>query len=303
MALAPGPVNAHIRRHDDAGAVCVSRTVPRPDPSAEPVLIIGGLTDDRDSWHRHEREICGFATLFTLDLPGYGPTQALPGGQDLASLTAVLHQVLAELTDRKVTLAGYSFGTVIAHRYASLHPDRVRRLALFALFDPARSQDSSARLTRLVELFDRGRVDAFARETASVIRSLDPGSGPEKRMMHALLLRELRTGPREYRNALANTVRLMAGPIDLTVALAVPVLIVTVEHDTYSTPRYGRRLADALGARHEEVSGAGHALPLERPDAFCRLLYEFSKAPVPATPPAEVAARMPGDPSSPRPRS
>ncbi|MFM8388540.1 MAG: alpha/beta fold hydrolase, partial [Actinomycetota bacterium] len=58
--------------------------------------------------------------------------------------------------------------------------------------------------------------------------------------------------------------------------LSMPVLVVTGENDQKFTA-LGRRLVDCIGenARHVEVPGAGHAVPLERSTDFAALLSAF----------------------------
>lgn len=68
-------------------------------------------------------------------------------------------------------------------------------------------------------------------------------------------------------------------PMD-SVALAprvkVPALVLHGDLDTVVPTRYGRALADALGARFELAPGCGHNdLPVERVGPFGRLLAEF----------------------------
>jgi 3-oxoadipate enol-lactonase len=57
--------------------------------------------------------------------------------------------------------------------------------------------------------------------------------------------------------------------------VAVPTLVVSGSADRGSAPGAGEALAAGIaGARHVVIPDAGHTLPLEAPEALCRLLDE-----------------------------
>ena len=63
----------------------------------------------------------------------------------------------------------------------------------------------------------------------------------------------------------------------LLAEIAVPTLVVTGEHDSWSSPAQHEMIAAAItGAVLRIVPGAGHMLPVEDPDATTALLVEWA---------------------------
>src|SRR4051812_27935824 len=44
----------------------------------EPLLVLGGSSQDRNSWVRHEKWLAPLGQVITVDLPGYGTADFLP---------------------------------------------------------------------------------------------------------------------------------------------------------------------------------------------------------------------------------
>jgi pimeloyl-ACP methyl ester carboxylesterase len=55
-------------------------------------------------------------------------------------------------------------------------------------------------------------------------------------------------------------------------ALDVPVTVIAGERDRLTHPRYAKEIARRLGAELHVLEGAGHMLPLERPDEVTQLI-------------------------------
>ena len=87
----------------------------------------------------------------------------------------------------------------------------------------------------------------------------------------------LRLTPRAQRHYLAATTRLLTHPpLDLANPPAAPMLVVTGEFDTYTSPGDCREVADALPAGlFLTVPGAGHLFHVEQPEFAMRLFERF----------------------------
>ena len=64
-------------------------------------------------------------------------------------------------------------------------------------------------------------------------------------------------------------------PDGMTKNLNQPALVMSGAEDPIIDPADVRQLADLCNARHEELSGIGHSIPAEAPQAFARLVMEF----------------------------
>ena len=66
--------------------------------------------------------------------------------------------------------------------------------------------------------------------------------------------------------------------LDALAGVKVPTLVVSGKEDHTLPPIHSQRIAEHLpGARHVEISGAAHLVPLERPDEANSLILDFLK--------------------------
>lgn len=95
------------------------------------VLLVHGLGNNA---HRDWRAtVPALATRFrviTLDLPGFGASQAFERGYSFEQLDAALSEVVDRLALRRFHLVGHSLGAAISLHFAHRHPQLVDRLVL-----------------------------------------------------------------------------------------------------------------------------------------------------------------------------
>ena len=90
--------------------------------------------------------------VLLYDLRGHGLTEPARRGYDLVTMTRDLSSLLENFDSRPVSLVGYSYGALVALRYALERPERVARLVLMdAPLPPSRSEEVSALLARSSE--------------------------------------------------------------------------------------------------------------------------------------------------------
>ena len=183
----------------------------------------------------------------------------------------------------RLTLAGYSWGGLLALLYALEHPDRVERMALVSCAPVWRG----ARLEferRLAERNAAPEVQAFRRETQTAGRG-GLGDLEYRRRMFALSVagyfhdwrqsRELtpfRITGRTYDEVWASL-----GDFDLRPrlpGLALPALVVHGEDDPIPIAT-ADLLAGLLRAPLVRIPECGHVPYVEAPDAFTRALDQF----------------------------
>lgn len=213
-----------------------------------------------------------------LDLPGHGRHAG-----DLApwrfTFDAVEAQISALARGEPVDLVGYSMGGRMALAYAVGNPDQVRRLVLESASPGLETEEARAARRAadedLARFLETEGVEAFVErwETLELFESQRSLPAPvrashrARRLLNhprslAACLRGLGTG------ALPSYWGSLAG-------LRVPVLVLVGALDR-KFAALGARMADALpDARVVEVAGAGHAVHLERPDAWLGAVTGF----------------------------
>lgn len=261
-----------------AGFRYICRTVPSGRPRTEPVLILGGSSQDRYSWVRHEARLAEVGEVITVDLPGYGTADFLPASYSIDFLAAAVRHLIDGLGLSRINLIAACFGGAIGLRFAQHYPQLVRRLMLVGM-TPAIPDDYAAAMRRWDIMIRQGETQPIARELADHFMS-PPGAATVRR--HAAISRLVYQqiagqDQQQLAKSAEHNSRLMRHewhrPEPVPV---VPTLIVTGEHDTLTTPAMGRALAaDLPGSRFLTIKETDHLAPLERIADFADLMARF----------------------------
>ena len=245
-------------------------------PEGAPVVVlIHGLGLTRSAtWGEIAPVLARHYRVLAYDLLGHGET-ALPKGP--VSLTALSEQLIAlmdELGIDRAALVGFSLGGMINRRCAMDHPGRVSALAI--LNSP---HDRGEEQQQIVE--DRARATAAGGPAAGIdvtlARWFTEGfrhDHPEK--VSAVRDIVLANDPANYaahRQVLAEGVRELIAP-DPPITL--PMLALTCEHDSGSTPAMSHAIArESPGAETHIVPQLQHLGLIEQPAHFSQPVLEF----------------------------
>ena len=96
------------------------------------VVLVHGLGGFAESWRHNIPSLATRATVFAIDLPGFGRSGKPPANYSLVFFARALHAFLEAVGLNQVSLVGHSFGAAVAVTYALTRPARVERLALLA---------------------------------------------------------------------------------------------------------------------------------------------------------------------------
>jgi len=105
--------------------------------SGYPLVLLHGLVGSARNWRQNITFLADHANVFALDLCNMGESDRVPGMD--TSLEATADRVIASMDAlglREADIAGHSHGGAVAMMLAARHPDRVRRLILFAPANP-----------------------------------------------------------------------------------------------------------------------------------------------------------------------
>jgi pimeloyl-ACP methyl ester carboxylesterase len=282
----------------------------RRDVRLPPLLLLHGATFGarlfdlpRPSYSLMTQLASGGRPVYALDVRGFGSSS---GGQAMeeppscnppyAGVEEAIHDVatavdliLARQRSARLDLVGFSWGAVLAGRFAGSWPDRIMRLALYApmyaeiqatWLDRTLINLGAYRLVSLAHLLDRWNGDLPAGDPRlyreddipellfAAISRLDPRASSQT--------------PRSFRcpnGPLADLGRIRGGrPLFEPRKLTMPTLIVRGADDTTSTETDAVRLLAQIAApdkRYCDVAPGSHFLCLERNRAK---LYEHLNA-------------------------
>ncbi|ONK15493.1 alpha/beta hydrolase [Streptomyces sp. MP131-18] len=254
------------------------RVVAAHRPRLDPVLILGGAFQDKDSWRQHQPYFGAMADLVTVDLPGWGDADDLPARYGYDFLAAALEHLLTGLGRPRVNLVGASYGSLVAYCLAQRCPDRIARMVLSGAFDgvPAHTK---ATHERTVELLAAGRTVEFTEVMLSLLAPRTrAGAADGRNEALTQLLRAQFAGmtPEAAVRYAENSARVLAHPRLRSGGHEVPTLVLAGELDLCTPPETGRRVAAMIpGAAFVTVPDAGHLMWLERPRQFVGLLDDF----------------------------
>jgi 2-succinyl-6-hydroxy-2,4-cyclohexadiene-1-carboxylate synthase len=235
---------------------------------AAELVLLHGFTQTGRSWQPVRRALAARYRAIAPDLPGHGEF----GGRRPASFAAC-DAYIRVLGSERFTLVGYSMGGRIALHAALSLGTRLERLVLIGASPGlADREERAARAADDAALADRIEaigIEAFVREWGAQALFADMPRGvaelaDEDRLRNtapglAAALRGLGTG-------------VMPPLWDRLESLTVPVDLVVGERDEKFRAIAERMAAALPSARVHVVSGAGHAVPLESPDALVELL-------------------------------
>src|SRR5262245_2623032 len=103
------------------------------------VVLVHGLGGFAESWRHNISAISRVATVFAVDLPGFGRSSKPPARYRLADSARALHGFIQAMGLDRVAVVGHSLGAAVSLTYALTHPARVERVALLGGLVPGSS--------------------------------------------------------------------------------------------------------------------------------------------------------------------
>src|SRR5580658_741442 len=115
--------------------------------SGRPMLLIHGLVGSSANWRNNIDALAQHASVYAIDLVNMGKSQRIDGlDAGLKATANRIVKVMDALGLAAADIVAHSHGGAIALMLAALHPQRVRRLILFAPANPyCRSADPIVR--------------------------------------------------------------------------------------------------------------------------------------------------------------
>jgi len=100
------------------------------------VIFVHGLGGFAESWRHNIGPLAARATVYALDLPGFGDSAKPRTRYRLAYFANALRGFMDSLGLAQASLVGHSLGGAVSVTYALTHPSRVERLALVGAVVP-----------------------------------------------------------------------------------------------------------------------------------------------------------------------
>ena len=248
------------------------------EPDEPTALLWPSLFTDHRMW-RHQiaplRE-AGWRTL-ALDPPGHGRSPGPGRGFTMHECARAAVQVLDAIGVRApAAVLGTSWGGFVAPRIAMLAPERLSGMALFNTSAERGTAFERTKATLLTRLLAIGALDKV---TARMIVSglLAPETQRREPQLGGELAEQFLAWERRRFIATVRSVLVDRDPVlDALPGLKVPALIMSGSEDRTLPSINSQRMAQRLpNARHVQVSGAAHLVPLEAPHQANPLILDF----------------------------
>jgi pimeloyl-ACP methyl ester carboxylesterase len=243
-----------------------------------PLLFVHGFPFDHTMW-RHQVESLEAWRRIAPDLRGVGASITPAGGSTMARYADDVVAILDALGIGRAAVCGQSMGGYVLFELLRRYPERVGAVALVATKPEADTADGQRARKELADLAVREGPDAV------VERLLPKLLGRTTRANRPLVDEVRRMARRWSVPGMAAAQQAMGARPDATGtlrALRVPTLVIGGEEDEITPPPVVRAMGALIpNARVAIVPGAGHVVPLERPDDTTRALADFLAASAP----------------------
>ncbi len=240
------------------------------DSTSITLVFIHGAGSSSDFWHE---QLSAFPGAHYLDLPGHADALSrVSMGAGMRSVDEYANWVAGYVEEAglsRVLLNGHSMGGAITLTLALRHPQWLAGIVLTG---------TGARLRVLPQLLQLLRTNYPAAVDLIVEQSFAPLHKPltykQKIRLKGVRRHILRT-PQDvttgdYEACDRFDVMSQVGEI------AVPTMCIVGVQDAMTPPKYSEYLYSRIaGSRMEVVEGAGHMLPLEKPEEYNRRVAEF----------------------------
>ncbi|MDB5591596.1 alpha/beta fold hydrolase [Enterovirga sp.] len=244
-----------------------------------PILFLHGLGWSHALWQREIGHFSGSYRVLAGDMRGHGRSAKPPGPYTMEALAADWVQALDACGVDELAVVGLSQGGMVAMLIAAQQPERVKALAL--LGTACRFSDEA-----WAGMEERGRV----------ARAAGPRAAAETAARSVFSAEFARNHPAFVEEFIADRLAADAAGLgaamgalkgfdvrDRLGAVTCPTLILHGTEDRVIGAQNASEIAEQIaGSELHLVEGAGHILPVERPEAVERHLTAFLGARYPA---------------------
>ena len=234
-----------------------------------PMILIHALDMDHRFWREVYPELAKKGRTIAYDIRGHGHARGAPPTTSLDQLADDVRHLMDRLAIPEADVYGASYGGAIAQHVALNMPDRVRSLALIAMFAKAPREELAERAT------DAEQHGMEAQVARSIIRWFLPATIAEDPWM----VRYARNCVRRARVVEWAAAWRTMSQLDVSTragSLDVPVLVLSGKQDLSSTPEMMQSTADVYKrAQFQAIDPGTHMMVMEQAPAVATALTSF----------------------------
>jgi pimeloyl-ACP methyl ester carboxylesterase len=237
--------------------------------SGEPVVLIHGLGSSGRDWEAQVAALARAFRVITVDLRGHGGSDRPKGPYSIAEFAGDVARLLASLAVDAAHVVGISMGGAVAFQLAVDHPQRVRSLVIVNSAPEMIVRTLAQKLAiwqrrLIVRLFGLPRLGAL------LAARLFPDAAAPRAAFAQRFAGNSRHAYLASLNALVGWS--VADRLD---AILCPTLVVASDQDYTPVALKEDYVARLRNARLVVIPDSRHAVPMERPEAFNRVLGDW----------------------------
>jgi pimeloyl-ACP methyl ester carboxylesterase len=239
-----------------------------------PVIFIHAFPLNQTMWDDQIAALRDRCRVITLDLRGFGQSDAPPGPYLMDQMAADVRGLMSALNIDRAVLVGLSMGGYVSLSFYRSHPDSVLAMVLADTRASADTNEARQRRLKSAEKAEREGAHAIAEDMIPLLL------GKTTIESRPAVFERVRTMIETNSPlGIAGAQRGMAERRDSTDMLSgidCPVLIIVGSEDTLTPVADAESLRGSIrGAGLRVINGAGHLTNLERPEEFNTALVEF----------------------------
>jgi 3-oxoadipate enol-lactonase len=246
----------------------------RDEGSGPPVVFIHAFPLNQKMWDDQVAALRNRCRTITIDLRGFGHSDAPPGPYSMDQMAADVRGLLSLLNIDQAVLVGLSMGGYIALAFYRNYPDAVRAMVLA---DTRASADTHEARRRRINSADKAEKEGSRAIAEDMVPLLLGRTTIDTRPSIVERVREMIQG--NSPQGIAGAQRGMSMRRDSTYILPgidFPVLIIVGSEDELTPPEEAENLRSGIpGARLRVIANAGHLSNLEQPEQFNAELTGF----------------------------
>lgn len=253
------------------------------DRRNRPVVLLHGFTGSAGTWRGLAEYLSGSYFIVVPDLIGHGRTDspADPIRYRMEEQVEDLHILFQELGLSQPVVVGYSMGGRTALSYAVVYPEEVTGLILVSSSPGLKTEEERAERRRtdgqLADRIEREGIEKFV-DFWQEIPLFDSQKNLDEHTQQAV--RDERLS--QCASGLANSLRGMGTGSQPSYwkelsNLDLPVLLLTGDKDQKFENIAREMMGFLPNAVHETITGAGHAIHVEKPRQFATMVESYLK--------------------------
>jgi 3-oxoadipate enol-lactonase len=242
--------------------------------SGPPVIFIHAYPLNQTMWDEQAAALSRTCRAITLDLRGFGGSDAPPGPYWMAQMACDVRGLMTFLEIERAVLIGLSMGGYAAMAFHRNFPESVRGLVLADTRAAADNQEARERRYQAAERVEREGAGAIADEVSKIL--LGPATLANRPDIVGRVRAIIESNKPAGIAAAQRGMAVRPDSMKMLSEIKYPSLVIGGMDDTLSPPAVAEAMVSRIThSRLRIIEGAGHLPNIEQPEAFNQALTEF----------------------------